>query len=75
MSEVLIWSKGNCLPCEMLKEWIEGKEYTVTFKDSDVEKPKIKLGQEIVGYPTLQYEGELVMGYQDIQDWLVNHNA
>ena len=74
MIEVLVWSKSNCLPCDMLKEWIAEQGYTVTYKDSDTEKPKIKLGQEINGYPTLQYEGELVVGYQDIQDWLVNHN-
>ena len=72
MTEILIWSKGNSLPCEMLKEWIDEHEhYTVTFKDSDVESPPIDCGEIPPKYPILQYEEELVVGFQHIQDWFV----
>tara|TARA_B100000131_G_scaffold321750_1_gene373547 strand:+ start:1952 stop:2215 length:264 start_codon:yes stop_codon:yes gene_type:complete len=85
MSEILIWTTSWCTPCGALKAWIESKHFKgellarknlvvpIIFKDADKEKPRIKLGQTIDVYPTLQFEGELVAGLLPIQQWLVVH--
>tara|TARA_B100002051_G_C16422560_1_gene480140 strand:+ start:67 stop:297 length:231 start_codon:yes stop_codon:yes gene_type:complete len=74
MSEILIWTTSWCTPCGALKAWIESKHYKgIVFKDADKEKPRIKLGQTIDAYPTLQFGDELVAGLLPIQQWLVAH--
>ena len=85
MSEILIWTASWCTPCGVLKAWIESKHFKgkllarknlvvpIIFKDADTEKPRVKLGQSIDYYPTLQFEDELIVGVEPIQEWLEAH--
>lgn len=75
-NETLIWSTNWCTPCKVLKAWIEDNNYeNIVFKDADKEKPRIKLGQSIEAYPTLQNGDELIVGIIPIKEWLVSHHA
>ena len=70
MSKPVIYTTTWCKPCKVLKSWVAQHGYSVEFKDADTEKPRVKLGQSIDIYPTLQFGDELISGVLPIQKWL-----